>query len=500
MNNLLRFAILFALVLLTSCDAVDPFDIDEVDFGDPEIGVPLVNSTFFIADLGVDPDNNTEVLSDDQGRVTLRYSDQLDPISIAEIFPPVTNEVVNIVGNNLGFPIPFNDIAIRKGVLKDTRLTMDITNPVNQPVSVTVTITGIKDQSTGAPFRRTFQLAANEAWTSAEIDLSGMNVDTPQGFAEFSYSAHSNSNPDVTLQNIRLNVKSIDFSYLEGVFDNAPLPSTEDLIDIEFFNSWVSGGLSLSDPKIIFDIHNSIGIPAELKLNAATVTTISNQTIDLDNDLLTDGLSFAFPSLSEVGESKTTQVEINSENSNIIELFESKPTAIDYDLDLGFVSDPSQPISFYNEESNITIDASVELPLLLKANDLILQDTIPFADIEFEDIEGTGELKISLINAFPIGVGVNLYFLNSAGQELFSLVEGTEYVSVLANGNQELTVDELEPQISSIPISEEDILLLPLVHNVLIKVQITTTEEFDDEYVWVYDHHGIDVKLGAILR
>lgn len=500
MNNLLRLATLVALVLLTACDSVDPFDINEIDFGDPEIGVPLVNSTFFIADLGVNPDNNTEVFSDDQGRVTLRYSDQLDPIPISEIFPPVTNQVVNMVVNNLPFPIPFNDVAIRKGVLKDTKATFDITNPENQPVSVTVAISGILDQTTGAAFNRTFQLAANEAWTSDEIDLSGMTVDTPQGLAGFNYTAESNSNPDVTLQSIRLNLKSLDFSYLEGVFDDAPLPSTEDLIDIEFFNSWVSGGLSLSDPKIIFDIHNSIGIPAELKLNAATVTTIDNQTIDLDNDLLTEGLAFAFPSFSEVGESKTTQVEINSENSNIVDLFESKPKAIDYDLDLGFVSDPSQPISFYTDVSNITIDAAVELPLLLKANDLILQDTIPFADIEFEDIEGTGELKISLINAFPIGVGVNLYFLNSAGQELFSLVEGSDYVSVLANGDQELTVEDLEPQISSIPISEEDILLLPLVNNVLIKVLITTTEEFNDEYVWVYDHHGIDVKLGAILR
>lgn len=500
MNNSLLFAAAFALLLIVSCDNVDPFEIDQVDFGDPEIGVPLVNSTFFIADLGVDPDNNTEVLSDAEGKVTLRYSDQLDPIEVSEIFPAVIDQEVSIPQNNSEFPIPFNDVDIREGVFKDTKISFDITNPENQPVTVTVSISGITDQTNGITFSRTFQLEANEVWTSAEIDISGMNIEAPQGLVQFNYSAESNSNPNVTLEDISMNLLSLDFSYLEGIFDNAPLPSTEDLIDIEFFNSWVSGGLSLSDPKIVFDIHNSIGIPSELKLNSATVTTIDNEVIELENDLLTDGIAFAYPSLNEVGESKTTQVEINSTNSNIVDLFESKPSAIDYDLDLGFVTDASQPIHFYNDQSNITIDAAIELPLLLKANNLVLQDTIPFADIEFEDIDGTGELKISLINAFPIGVGVNLFFLDDSGEEQFSLIDGSDYISVEANGEQNLTVDDLEPQITSIPISEADILLLPSVTEVLVKVLITTTEEFDDEYVWVYDHHGIDIKLGAILR
>ena len=73
-------------------------------------------------------------------------------------------------------------------------------------------------------------------------------------------------------------------------------------------------------------------------------------------------------------------------------------------------------------------------------------------------------------------------------------------MSVSANTDVRLTVEDLEAQISCIPILEEDVLKIPLVSNVLTRVLITTTEDFQDDFVWVLDHHGVDIKLGAILR
>lgn len=38
MKSAMRYAFLLAILLCYSCDNVDPFDIEDVDFGDPEIG------------------------------------------------------------------------------------------------------------------------------------------------------------------------------------------------------------------------------------------------------------------------------------------------------------------------------------------------------------------------------------------------------------------------------------------------------------------------------
>jgi hypothetical protein len=131
---------------------------------------------------------------------------------------------------------------------------------------------------------------------------------------------------------------------------------------------------------------------------------------------------------------------------------------------------------------------------------LILEDQIGFDEIAFDDIEGTGELLMSLRNGFPIGVGVNLLFLDDNGEILFSLKDADDWIRVDANADESLSVEDLEAQVISIPIEDEDVFLIPAVRNVLMRVLVTTTDTFADEYVWVYDHHGIEVKLGAVIK
>ncbi len=501
MNKLrLLLALGVLSVIIYSCDNVDPFDVEDVDFGDPEIGVPLVNSTFFIADLGADPDNNTEVLSDQEGRVTLRYSDQIPPITVGDIFPAERDITLSVLSNAHTFTIPFYNIDIRTGVFKDTRMSLELTNPTDETLSVTVAIDEIIDTGNNRSYSQSFILQPNERLVSAELDLSGWTVNTPDGNLELSYSAFTNSSSFVNISDFEIHFPRLEFASLEGVFGNAILPTTEDLIDISFFDSWVSGGLDLSDPSLSFDINNSIGIPAELKLNYANITNIDGETFQLEYDDLNQGIAFNYPDISQVGDSVATRIEIDGTNSNVIDLFNKKPSMIDYDLDLSITSGPNPTTGFYTEDSRIAIDASVELPLLMRANDLILQDTIGFEEVEFDQIEGTGELLLSLVNGFPIGVGVNLYFLDEQGQTLFTLVEADDWISVDANIQPLLDLADLESQIYSIPISEEDIALIPSVSKVLTRVLITTTADFEDEFVWVYDHQGIDIKLGAILR
>ena len=183
----LKFLALSFIVLFLACDDVDPFDIEDVDFGNPEIGVPLINSTFFITDLGVDPDNNTEVISDSDGRVTLRYSDELEPVGISEVFPSVTNVSVSIENSASDFVIPFHDIDIRRGTLKKTQVRFEIENPSNNPISVTISIPDLAHPVTGLPFSETYALGPNESFNSMQEDLSEWMVNAPQGRLSINY-------------------------------------------------------------------------------------------------------------------------------------------------------------------------------------------------------------------------------------------------------------------------------------------------------------------------
>ena len=499
MKIAIRNTLILALLICYSCNNVDPFDIEDVDFGDPEIGVPLVNSTFYISDIGVNPDNNTEVVSDSEGRVTLVYKDDFNPIGIKEVFPKVEDQQVSIFQNNQAFNLPFHNIDIRAGVLKNTNVHFEMRNPFNQSVTVVLSIPEIINNSTNSPYLKSYTIDAGENFRSPEEDLSGYTVSSENGELVLSYSAVTSSNVQVALSDINIDFTELDFAYLEGIFSEATLPSTDEMIDISFFDSWVSGGLNLADPRLTFEIENSIGIPAEVKLNSANITTIDDATYAFESDLLSSGAAIDYPTLGNVDGSENTTVEFTSDNSNVADLFTKKPKAIDYDLEITIDSDENS-IGYYTDESSLIIDATVEVPLHLRANDLILEDQIGFDEIAFDDIEGTGELLMSLRNGFPIGVGVNLLFLDDNGEILFSLKDADDWIRVDANVDESLSVEDLEAQVISIPIEDEDVFLIPAVRNVLMRVLVTTTDTFADEYVWVYDHHGIEVKLGAVIK
>lgn len=499
MKIAIRNTLILALLICYSCNNVDPFDIEDVDFGDPEIGVPLVNSTFYISDIGVNPDNNTEVVSDSEGRVTLVYKDDFNPLRIQEIFPRVEDQQVAITLSTQSFNLPFHNIEVRNGILKNTKVHFEFQNPTNESVTVVLSIPEVTTNTTNTPYLKSYTIAAGEDFRSTEEDMSGYTVTSANGELELNYSAVTSNNTPVIFTQFNIDFAQLDFAYLEGIFSEATLPSTDHIIDLTFFESWVSGGLDLSDPKLTFEIENSIGIPAELTLNSANITTIDDDTYAFESELLNSGASINYPTLGNVDGSENTTIELNADNSNVVDLFAKKPKALDYDLDLTIDADENL-LGYYTDESSLNIDATVEVPLHLRANDLILEDQIGFEEIAFDDVEGTAELLVSLRNGFPIGVGVNLYFLDDNGDTLFSLKETDDWIRVDANTDESLSVQDLEAQIISLPIEDEDVLQLPSVRNVLMRVLVTTTETFADEYVWIYDHHGIEVKLGAVIK
>ena len=60
-------------------------------------------------------------------------------------------------------------------------------------------------------------------------------------------------------------------------------------------------------------------------------------------------------------------------------------------------------------------------------------------------------------------------------------------------------LEELTPQTFLIEISEEDVNQIDNISKVIVKSKVSTLDQFGDDFVWLLNHHGIDVKLSAIL-
>ncbi len=492
--------LLAAIGLCVACSDVDPFQIDNVDFGDPEIGLPLVNSTFLISDFGTNPNDNTSIILDDQGRLTVRYNGQVLRQDKNFVFPPLPFlDWIQIVEPVMPFALPLPDVIIRKAIFEGTAVKFRFDNSVSEDVTVNLTIPEFTRD--GEIFSHDVVVGPNTIYESDLISIDGYTIETETSTFTFVYTATTASGQSIVLNSAEMFVDILSFSYGEGNFGVREFNLSEDMVDIGIFKQWVSGGLSFDRPSVTFDIKNSFGFPVRADFKKLELVTINGDVFQLTGPAIQDGIDFQYPGLSEVGEIKETMFTFTKDNSNLGELFNEKAANVTYNVDA--IANPDNDTSItghFTNESFFTVNVAVDLPMSLKANDLIMADTIAFEQIEFDQVDSTGQLKLKVVNAFPMDLSLNMDFLGADDNTLFSLISDSDWLTVNASPDPLLTLEMLDDQVHDIILSEEQISQIPSIEKVIVKAKVTTLDTFGEDFVWLYNHHGIDVNLGVILH
>jgi len=495
-----NYVLLLSLGLCISCRDVDHFQIDNVDFGDPEIGLPLVNTTFLISDFGTNPNDNTSVILDDQGRLTIRYNGEVLRQDKDFVFPPLPFlQYIDIIDTEMEFPFPIEDVLIKKAIFDGTSVQFRYDNNTADPLEVNMRIPEFS--LNGEVFSVDHMVPPNTIFESEYISLDGYTVETQTSSFTFIYDAVTPTGQSIVLNKAEMFVDILSFSYGEGNFGVQTHVLKEDIVNIGIFKQWVSGGLSFDKPSVTFDIENSFGFPVRAAFNVLELETINGDIFALTGPAIEDGINFNFPTLDEIGQIKQTNFTFDKDNSNLGDLFNEKAAKISYDVDA--ITNPDNNTSItghFTDQSFFTVNVAVDLPMSLKANDLIMADTIDFEKIEFDQIDSTGQLKLKVVNAFPMDLSLNMDFLDSDGLKLFSLDNGNEWINVNASPDPLLTIDQLDDQVHDIILLQENIAKISIIDKVIVKVKVTTIETFGEEYVWLYNHHGIDVNLAGIFQ
>ncbi|MFK7931938.1 MAG: hypothetical protein AB8G22_00420, partial [Saprospiraceae bacterium] len=192
-------------------------------------------------------------------------------------------------------------------------------------------------------------------------------------------------------------------------------------IAIDFFENWQDGRVFFEEPTINIRIDNSFGIPTRSVVNAFEVMSATGETIALTSPVLEEGIDFNFPTLNEIGETKTTLFSFTNENSNIARVLGSAPIAVIYDVDAATNPDAETMVSgFVTDSSKFSVNVEVDLPLYGNADGFIVTDT--FA-LDFGDIDEvvTAEFKVVTENDLGLDVELQAYFVDNAGNILDSL-------------------------------------------------------------------------------
>ena len=290
----------------------------------------------------------------------------------------------------------------------------------------------------------------------------------------------------------------LKFIYLDGYFGNHTFDIKGDIIKINLFDLWKSGGLEIENPQITLDVDNAFGFPVRSKVNQLTVKTLGDKLFNVESEYINKGIDFNYPTIGEVGVTKNTVFHFDAKNSNIGELFKDKVVQVIYDFDALANPDGDTGVkNFYTAASFFSVKVNVELPMKIKANQFTISDTIDFNLDDYTAVK-EGSIKINTSNRFPMDMIIKMDFLDNNGNVLTSLRED-EWIDVGAATlvGEKTTNAKVDDHI--INFDEARFTNLKKAKKILVTGSFDTNKQSSTP-VSLYSEYGLDVKIAALVK
>ena len=412
--------------------------------------------------------------------------------------PPVTyNETI---------PFDFINQLLTEIGCKSGILMLNLSSSYQHDVQATLSFPDIISPTGEALEMHLFLNGSGYAYENQSVDLSGYTIVPDNN--EVSYSIElqitGSGAPINSWDEIQLNftVNNLDFSYLEGNFEEFQIPIEPGELEIPLLNNVASGNIALQ-PKVTLNFINSFGVPSVADFSNIIVEN-KNGIVTLqdrgEGDFFNDNYAFPYPD-SRTGLPAQLSYEISGQNANINEAFASIPKRIEYALGFSAGSQPGET-NFIADTSQINVEVAMEIPLA-GSFELLLSDTLA---IDFGELEDVEELKmlIRTENAFPIDANLQIYFLDEYQQiilgnngepvQLFSTSENILKAATITNpATGETTPSITDPPIAGV-ISGDQFSLIQQAGYLLIAVQLNSVSD-DDNNIRLYSFYDLHIDI-----
>lgn len=507
---MLRFCYLACLtIILSILGCVPSNDISEVEFDDEarSLAVPLVNTNINVTDFEQETENgNVTVSADEEGRVIVSYAGEvvsrdwsiISPALPVAVFSFQKSQDTIIIlrpdGSNF-----IRDECVNRIEFADWNIRYQLRHDKQEDVTVTFNIPQIHNN--GVEYSETFTIPYQGAdttfFTSDPFPLEGYIFETVNNDFFMNYDARLPSGEQIEFITANGNFQPFEASYVEGYLGKGTFPVKGNIVPVDLFSAWKSGGAVFENPRIDLYVENALGLPLAAEFDEFSIVTIANDTIPVESQFVDEGIELAFPTLAEKGETKITTFTFDKSNSNLKELFTERVKTVNYKINSVYNRDSVKMLDqFVGEGGYFSANVDVVIPLEGSINELVLNDTVDISLANYDEIV-KAELKTVITNEFPLDLDFQAYFLNAGGAIVDSLYDER----FILEGAQ---------------VNEQGIALPPLTQTTFTTIealtwqQLQTTERIAFDFklntksinnspLWVYDDYDILVKIGAIL-
>ncbi|REJ84457.1 MAG: hypothetical protein DWQ44_09395 [Bacteroidetes bacterium] len=523
MNSIRKTFILFGIsVILFSCIKENEFNYDKVAAStwDPDIAIPLVNSTLTINDI-TGLSSSTSIFSDSTRLVYLAYTGNVVSVNGAEflILPDqifYENFSISQADSNLLYNsgnltlsnsviIPFNTSGgeqLDSVYLSMGDLNFSLASTVPHNAILEIRMPDVRKH--GVPFFLSVPLNGGNGTPvnfQSVTDLSGYKLDfrSSGNFNQLrvdynltlsnSGSSSPLTNKDV---NINANIENIRIRQAFGYLGQRQMTIREDSAHISLFNNELGGSIILDDPKITFDIKNSFGIPLNARLNSLYAYSAVSGNLNVTGSI-PDPLPVSYPILT--GQTASGSFTLDKNNSNVHTVLNQNPRYLDFEVS-AVTNSPFPVYNFVEDSSKFSVDIKALFPLRGYAQGFVVQDTTEFTLENIDEVK-SATFRINIRNAFPARALLQLYFADQSGNILDSMLsDPADQIVRSADMNSSGEVIAAAHEMRDEYFESNRLTNIYTARKIIIRAVIDTKDS-PMSSVAIYKNNYIEVKVGV---
>ncbi len=214
----------------------------------------------------------------------------------------------------------------------------------------------------------------------------------------------------------RFSTELLKPAYAKGYFGKKVFNINTDTISINLnFLQRLQGKIILNNPVMKLTYHNGFGIPMKILPQFEAFNTNSGDYVELN----LDSIALKYP--QNAGDYETSMLQIDKTNSEIVNFMAIRPDEIV--LSGGGISNwNDDTLNFIYDTSTLKSDIDVNIPLVLRSDNLQLSDTLQLtANNNGIDIYNAA-FKVLIQNGFPFTMHLYLQLNDStSGNILYTL-------------------------------------------------------------------------------
>ena len=516
---------------LVSCKKFDDLKIAKTAWN-PNLAIPIGSAEFGVYDILASQDSNDLIIIDPvSGEIALSYSSEIASfdassivsigqfsenytMNLAELSVPVSASFSGNVNSFKNATIPLsmpngeeiNTIFFNSGIIN-----MHVETELKHNLSVTVTFPDFEVNS--AQVSENFLMT----YSGTVPQVADLQIDLNEVLGDFTNNGTTVNETRVQIQvsvmgpgeevtgtedfTVGMSSANLDFHNITGYIGQQNVVQQADSVLLRIFQNSVEGTFELTNPKIVFTVENSFGVP--IRIDLSQLKTI-NVATGVETNLLNYPTSFDVAAPSTMGQTATSIFELNSNNTtNLSSVISPTPKYFYYEVNGASNPDgPTATPNFVEKTSTCTIKTDVDMPLEGYAYGFNITDTVDFAQFDNQNVDLIDYVMFRLIvdNGFPVLLGTQITAIDANGNHLFSLFDQPENIVEPAPVDATGRVTQQVRKINDITLDQSQIALLDQVEKLIIYGEAATTNADQGEVVKFYDNYKINLKLALQIQ